>query len=60
MLAPASRAIAFSMSGFTELSGKMASTPSRRIWSTSRCTSPADACACVDSDGITAPTTSTP
>ena len=58
--APASRAIARSMSGFTELSGNTASTPSRRICSTSRSTSPADACACVESDGITAPTTSTP
>jgi Fur family ferric uptake transcriptional regulator len=59
-LAPASRAIARSMSGLTELSGKTASTCSRRIWSTSFCTSPADACAWVESDGITAPTTSTP
>ena len=48
------RAIARSMSGFTELSGKIASTRSRRIWSTSRWTSPAEACACVDSDRICA------
>ena len=58
--APDSRAIALSMSGLTALSGKIASTPSARIWRTSSSTSPADACACVDSEGITEPTTSIP
>ena len=46
------------MSGFTELSGKIASTRSRRIWSTSRWTSPAEPAPASTATG-SAPTTST-
>jgi hypothetical protein len=59
-LAPASREIACSSFSGMAASGKIVSTPSERIWSTSSCTSRADACAWVDSDGMTAPITSTP
>jgi hypothetical protein len=59
-LAPASREIACSSFWVTAASGKIASTPSSRIWLTSLSTSRADAWACVDSDGITAPITLTP
>ena len=52
--------MASSSFALTALSGKIASTPSARICSTRRWTSPAEAWAWVESDGITAPTTSMP
>ncbi len=55
--APVSCAIASSTLALTERSAKIARTRSRRIVSTSFARSPADACACVESDGITVPTT---
>ena len=56
--APASRAIARLSFAPAELSGKIVFTPAARIVRTRRATSPADACACVESAGITVPMTS--
>ena len=58
--APASAAMAFSSFGFTDDSGKIVETCSRRIVSTRARVSPADARASVDSAGMTAPTTVMP
>ena len=58
--APASRAIAASTFGLTELSAKTALTRSRRIVAISSAVSPADGCATVERAGMTAPTTRSP
>ena len=57
MLAPASRATLRSRAALTERSEKMARTCARRIVRTSAAVSPADACPCVESDGMTVPMT---
>jgi hypothetical protein len=44
----------------TELSEKIVETRASRIVRTSRVTSPADACACAESAGMTVPITSMP
>ena len=52
--------MAWATFGLSELSGKTARTPSRRIWSVSFATAPAEAWACVVCDGMTAPITRMP
>ncbi len=56
--APASRAIARVSFALTDCSGKIVDTPALRIVLASRATSPPEACACVDSAGMTVPMTS--